>query len=361
MNNHHYLRSTVEPRQLNQITLAKPFSTLFPRNEAEIERIAENIHRYGFFTEEPVVLYNDAKGEKVLIDGHYRYWGAKRAGCKYVPGVIINFPRGREDEAAMEYAIERQTKRRQNDAAVILHALIYANLAGSGGRVQPGQATRKSLAEILRVSVSTIARVKADYFVRLTEHQLELIRSDQISVYDMIGDLDANKSPSKSSSVTHKRIDRTKTLFRSLKLGKIHQTQLVDESAQKSISVPELVTKIIERHLSGKKLDKQPESLIHLKKESTGKSSTKANRKSVNEHRRPGKGQHPNNSWPVHHLKLLKRLNDKNPGVMQKDIALTFMESIKATEGACGYKFKGVSAQLRRLRNGELDHRFPRP
>lgn len=359
MKYHHYQRSTVEARQLTKIKLAKPFSTLFPHSEAEIERIAENIRQYGFFAEEPLVLYYDSRGNLVLVDGNNRYWGAKRAGCQYVPAVIITFPRGREDEAALEYAIERQTMRRQNDNAVILHTLVQANLAESGGRVQPGQTTRKTLAEILRVSVSTIARVKAEYFVKLTQHQLDQIRSDKISVYDIIGDLDATKASSKAGSATHKTIDRTKTLFRSLNLKKHREAQLVEESTEKGMSVPDLATKIIDRHLSSKKLG-QPDSSIHLKKESARKNPAKGNRNSPKDQRRPGKGEHPNNRWPDHHLKLLKSLNDKDSDAMQKDIALTFMESIKEEEGVCRYKFKGVAAQLLRLRSGELDHRLRR-
>jgi len=101
--------------RLDKIVIDPEISEKFKQVEYVIEDICQSILKDGFHKEEPVALWG-----KILVDGHQRYAGAKRAGLVEIPYVEKEFADRNE---AILYTFERQAIRRNLTGAEILSAI----------------------------------------------------------------------------------------------------------------------------------------------------------------------------------------------------------------------------------------------
>jgi len=100
--------------RIDKIIIDPEISGIFKPDEKVIDEIYESIKKDEFHKEEPVALW---AGYFILVDGHQRYYAAKKAGLDEIPYIEKNFE-SRED--ASFYTFERQVIRRNLTGADIL-------------------------------------------------------------------------------------------------------------------------------------------------------------------------------------------------------------------------------------------------
>jgi ParB-like chromosome segregation protein Spo0J len=157
---------------IDKIVIDPEISNRFKPIESIIEGICQSILRNEFHKEEPLTLW---AGLNILVDGHQRYAGAKKAGLVEVPYVEKNFE-SRED--AILYTIERQAIRRNLTADEILYAAgkIPKEKAKNGeGRAAEEWAKR------LNISLSTIYQAKS-ILENASEEDIQAVREGKASI-----------------------------------------------------------------------------------------------------------------------------------------------------------------------------------
>ena len=92
---------------IDDIELAEPFMSLFPRREGLEKRITESMAENGFYDVTPLVLW-----EGILIDGHHRYRAAKANKIHTVPAGELSFE---SEEDAIAYCIGANWQERRSD------------------------------------------------------------------------------------------------------------------------------------------------------------------------------------------------------------------------------------------------------
>jgi hypothetical protein len=155
---------------IDKIVLDPELSVLFKRNEAVVDAISQSITEDCFHKEEPISLWKN-----VLVDGHQRYFGAKKAGLTEIPYIEKDFTCREE---AILYSIERQSIRRNLTADEILYAakMIPDKKAKNGeGRSAEVWAKR------LKIHVSTIYQAKS-VLKNASEEDLQAIRDGKASI-----------------------------------------------------------------------------------------------------------------------------------------------------------------------------------
>ena len=138
--------------RIDKIIIDPEISKIFKPDEKVVNEICESIKKDGFHKEEPIALW---AGHSILVDGHQRYYGAKKAGLDEVPYIEKNFE-SRED--AILYTFERQAIRRNLTGADILFAASM--LPEKKQKNGEGRAA-KSWAERLGISEDMIYKGKA--------------------------------------------------------------------------------------------------------------------------------------------------------------------------------------------------------
>jgi len=98
--------------RIDKIVIDPEISKIFKPDEKLIDEICDSIKKDEFHKEEPLTLWG-----KILVDGHQRYYAAKKAGIDEVPYIEKNFE---SREAASFYTFERQVIRRNLTGADIL-------------------------------------------------------------------------------------------------------------------------------------------------------------------------------------------------------------------------------------------------
>jgi len=102
---------------VTEIKTASPFQDLFPINNAILKEVVMDMKKNGFDESKPIVLWDR---NSVVIDGHTRLMAAQIAAVNNVPVVMKEF---RNEEKALEYAINSQKNRRSLTDSEILHCI----------------------------------------------------------------------------------------------------------------------------------------------------------------------------------------------------------------------------------------------
>jgi len=135
--------------RLDKIFIDPEFSNLFKQSEEIVNEICESVIKDGFHKEQPLTLWGN-----ILVDGHQRYAGAKKAGLVEIPYIEKNFD-SRED--ALLYSFERQAVRRNlTDADILLAANMIPDKKAKNGEGRAAEVLAKRLGK----SVATVNRAK---------------------------------------------------------------------------------------------------------------------------------------------------------------------------------------------------------
>jgi transposase len=160
--------------RVSDIVIDPEIAGIFDISEKTLDKITERIKHFGFYKEEPVVIW---KGTNTLVDGRTRYTAAKNAGLEEIPAVEREFE---SKEAAIHYTIERQVYRRNLTGAEILK--VAKMLPEERNRKGDGNAARQ-LAEETGVSESTI--YKANKILKEGSPEVvEKVESGEMSIKD---------------------------------------------------------------------------------------------------------------------------------------------------------------------------------
>ena len=144
------------------IRTASPFKDIFPIRESVLNEIAESMKRNGYDYTRPIVIW---AGHKVtVIDGHTRLAAALKAGISKVPIMLKEFA---DEEAALEYAINCQRRRRNLTDGEVLECLKALDERKTIGRpskmtstnVVPGRSAPRT-AKLLGTSQTKVERMR---------------------------------------------------------------------------------------------------------------------------------------------------------------------------------------------------------
>jgi ParB-like chromosome segregation protein Spo0J len=160
--------------RVSDIVIDPEIAGIFDISEKTLDKITERIRTFGFYKEEPVVIW---KGTNTLVDGRTRYTAAKNAGLEEIPAVEREFE---SKEAAIHYTIERQVYRRNLTGAEILK--VTKLLPEERNRKGEGNAARQ-LAEETGVSESTIHKARK-ILKKGSPEVVEKVESGEMSIKD---------------------------------------------------------------------------------------------------------------------------------------------------------------------------------
>jgi len=157
---------------IDKIVIDPEISGKFKQVEYVIEDICQSILKDGFHKEEPVALW---AGKNILLDGHQRYAGAKKAGLDEIPFVEKEFES--RDEAIL-YTFERQAIRRNLTGAEILSAIEMLPKE----KAKNGEGRMTAIwAKKLGISESTINKGKS-VLSKASDEDIQAIKDGKASV-----------------------------------------------------------------------------------------------------------------------------------------------------------------------------------
>jgi hypothetical protein len=159
--------------RLDKIVIDPEFSNLFKQSEEIVNEICESVIKDGFHKEQPLTLWGN-----ILVDGHQRYAGAKKAGLVEIPYIEKNFD-SRED--ALLYSFERQAVRRNlTDADILLAAKMIPEKKAKNGEGRAAEVLAKRLGK----SVATVNRAKK-VLKYASEKDIQDIKDEKTSIYNI--------------------------------------------------------------------------------------------------------------------------------------------------------------------------------
>jgi len=178
--------------RIDKIVIDPEISKIFKPSEKIIDEICESIKKDGFHKEEPVALW---AGQNILVDGHQRYYGAKKAGIDEIPYIEKHFE-SRED--AILYTFERQVVRRNLTGAEILSAAeMLPNKKSKNG---DGRAA-EVLAKRLGISATTMYQASA-VLKNASEEDIQAIKDGKESI-KKVYNKNKNKQPQEVESTVN--------------------------------------------------------------------------------------------------------------------------------------------------------------
>lgn len=147
-----------DPRTLE---VAEPFVSLFPIQPEVLGLVKESMREHGFQDDKPILLWNDAFGERgrqVVIGGHTRLQGALDVKLPEVWTTVRQF---KDVDAAIAAAIGdeviRRNLNREQIAAYVISILPLLDKTNGGLRTR----TATELAHMLGVSKPTVDRTRS--------------------------------------------------------------------------------------------------------------------------------------------------------------------------------------------------------
>jgi ParB-like chromosome segregation protein Spo0J len=171
--------------RIDKIVIDPEISDMFKPIDRVVDTICQDIIKNDFRKEEPVTLWA-LSGKLILVDGHQRYYGAKKAGKDEIPYIEKNFE---SREEAYLYTFARQAVRRNLTGAELLYA---ANLLLTKDRAKNGEGRHaKYYANILGVSEDMI--YKAESVIKnASEEEIQKIKEGKSTI---TGTYKKNKQP----------------------------------------------------------------------------------------------------------------------------------------------------------------------
>jgi ParB-like chromosome segregation protein Spo0J len=158
--------------RIDKIVIDPEISGIFRLDTKVVDEICESIKKDGFHKEEPIALW---AGQNILVDGHQRYAGAKKAGEVEIPFIEKNFE-SRED--AILYTFERQVVRRNLTGAEILSAAeMLPNKKSKNGDGRAAEA----LAKRLGISATTMYQASS-VLKNATKKDIQDIKDGKTSI-----------------------------------------------------------------------------------------------------------------------------------------------------------------------------------
>jgi len=169
---------------IDKIVIDPEFSGMFKPVEKVVDTICQSIIEDDFHKEEPVTLwafhYIHTDGKQcynlILVDGHQRYYAAKKAGKDEIPYIEKNFE-SRED--AILYAFERQAVRRNLTGSEILYV---ANILLTEKKAKNGDGRlAQKWADLLGVSVDMIYKAES-VLKTASEEEIQAIKDGESTI-----------------------------------------------------------------------------------------------------------------------------------------------------------------------------------
>jgi len=158
--------------RIDKIIIDPEISKIFKPDEKVVNEICESIKKDEFHKEEPLTLW---AGHLILVDGHQRYYAAKKAGIDEVPYIEKNFE---SREAASFYTFERQVVRRNLTGADIL--FVAEKIPDTRSKNGEGRAAVE-LAKRIGVGGTTMYQAKA-ILKDASEEDIQNIKDGKTSI-----------------------------------------------------------------------------------------------------------------------------------------------------------------------------------
>jgi hypothetical protein len=105
---------------LDEITKAEPFASLFDIHAEILEAIKADMAEHGFDPSKPVNVWRKEDGSRVLIDGYTRVRAAEELG---LPSVFAYVKAFKDEDEALAYAVHTQKDRRNLSDAELFRLL----------------------------------------------------------------------------------------------------------------------------------------------------------------------------------------------------------------------------------------------
>jgi len=221
---------------VTEIKTASPFQDLFPINNAILKEIVMDMKKNGFDESKPIILWDC---NSVVIDGHTRLMAAKIAAINNVPVVLKEF---RDEERALEYAINSQKNRRSLTDQEILNCIAALDKKRYRGGDHGNQYTGGKVAKAQDCAFAKSAENTAS-LLGISARKVEQIRtvmgkaSDEIREAVKAGEMSINAAynktvnPEKESQESLRKAANDMELMDALiSVAKKHFTkELVDE------------------------------------------------------------------------------------------------------------------------------------
>jgi len=176
---------------VKDIKIDPEIAGIFKISDKVLKQIQEQIEKFGYNEEEPVVLW---KGTNILVDGRTRFTASKNAKLEKIPVFEKEFE---NREAAILYTFERQVMRRNLTGAEILTAaqMIKGRKENDG----TGRAA-EIMAEKLGVSPATMYQARA-ILKDASQEELKAVKKGEKSIKKAYNEIKDRQRPEKEFPV----------------------------------------------------------------------------------------------------------------------------------------------------------------
>ncbi len=174
--------------------LASPFVDLLGPDADSLPLIVAAMKTSGFDRSEPVIIW---KEKNILVDGHQRESAAREAKLTHIPAIFKSFP---DEEAALHYAIRRQTHRRNASDGMLMKLLIAVDKRQKrGGDRRSDKAPIKTSGKVLVRSAEKTAEILGTSRTKIEKLRAILDHGDQLII-------DAVKEDEMSANAAYNKI-----------------------------------------------------------------------------------------------------------------------------------------------------------
>ena len=180
-------RSKTSLVSVESLSFDLEFQGLFDFDEERSEQIAEKMEREGFDPAQPVHLAKileepDTAKKPIVLDGHHRAAGAKKARLQKIPVYVHTFETRKQ---ALVYALELQILRRNlTDGQKAKAVARLDEIKGTGKKAAGERATGRSDEETAKkvgMSARNVSKVR-NVLANADEDVKEALLSDKISI-----------------------------------------------------------------------------------------------------------------------------------------------------------------------------------
>jgi ParB-like chromosome segregation protein Spo0J len=190
---------------VSELRTRSPFKDLFPIRPDVQKAIEKDMEVNGYDPGKPIAVWK-IKGERVIIAGHTRYEAAIAEGLREISIFEREF---KDDEEALQYALDDQTKRRNLTDGDLLHCIMTLSVCKkkrgpknnlASGDAKPGKSS-EDLASVLNTCARKVERALA--VIRSGNQEIQQnILQDKMTInraYNRIKQKDVGKTTSVST------------------------------------------------------------------------------------------------------------------------------------------------------------------
>ena len=190
----------MERMKIVDIKTRTPFEDLFPIKEEVVQAIGKHMGEKGYDESAPIVIW---KEEGIVVDGHMRLRGARKANLEEIPVIKRSF---KDEDEALDYAIHIQRDRRNLTDAEIVRVVAMLDERKKRGR--PGKFTsseanlgRSSQITARKIGTSSTKVEKVRTILgHADEKTKEAVKSGKITIQEGYRKTQEKRNPEKKSA-----------------------------------------------------------------------------------------------------------------------------------------------------------------